>query len=98
MNSSTIELSDRTLRFGARAHNRAMPAEIEKLRSKGVAIHVYSISVYYAYSTENETPSQTKQSPVRYVLIILFNCNYDNILLLDCCIFLFDSAIERLTS
>ena len=31
-------------------HDRATPTIIEKLRSKGVAMHAYSVSVYYAWT------------------------------------------------
>ena len=30
--------------------DRATPPTIEKLRSKGVAVHAYGVSVYYAYT------------------------------------------------
>ena len=34
-------------------HDRATPTEKEKLQSKGVAMHAYSVSIYYA-STGNQ--------------------------------------------
>ena len=56
LNSSTIELTYLQVRPIARfalelehfVHDCASPTENEKLRSKGVAMHTYSISVYYA--------------------------------------------------
>ena len=51
LNSSTIELSlrDCVLHFGGRmlCSDHATPTENEKLWSKGIAMHVYSVSVYY---------------------------------------------------
>ena len=42
--------NDRTLRLGARALclDCATPTMNEKLQSEGVAMHAYSVSVYYA--------------------------------------------------
>ena len=54
LNSSTIELTflQPIARFALELecfiHDRATPTENEKLQCKGVAMHAYSVSIYYA--------------------------------------------------